>query len=313
MCHTVFRSLLSTVPPTEGIREMADEDSTLPRRQLGRLMRRYRDEVGLTLAQVAQLADIGTTSLHRLERGQSNKVRVPVVQQLCEIYERSPEESAAIRHLAQQGAVKSWYAEYNDLLPDGFDNYVALEAAARRLITYEELVPGLLQTRPYAHTLIRSFLPSEPVDDIDRRLDLRMRRQVIATRKAAPVELDVVLHESALRRVVGDRRIMAHQLRHLADAATRSNVRLRILPFTAGIPMGLLPGPFVLLDFGIDGKGRPSEPPVVYVESVLTAKIYLEKEEDLDRYRAVWSAVRSASLGDSESRALIRKIAKEYQ
>ncbi|MGV9740802.1 helix-turn-helix domain-containing protein [Nocardia farcinica] len=47
---------------------MADDDSTLPRRQLGRLLHRYRDEVGLSLARAARLVDIGTTTLHRLEK-----------------------------------------------------------------------------------------------------------------------------------------------------------------------------------------------------------------------------------------------------
>ncbi|MBF6263830.1 DUF397 domain-containing protein [Nocardia farcinica] len=86
---------------------MADGDSTLPRRQLGRLLHRYRDEVGLSLAQAARLVDIGTTTLHRLEKGQANKVRLGVVQQLCEIYERAPEEIAAARYPAQDGAGRS--------------------------------------------------------------------------------------------------------------------------------------------------------------------------------------------------------------
>ncbi|MBF6251252.1 helix-turn-helix domain-containing protein [Nocardia farcinica] len=291
---------------------MADDDSTLPRRQLGRLLHRYRDEVGLSLAQAARLVDIGTTTLHRLEKGQANKVRLGVVQQLCEIYERAPEEIAAARYLASQGAVKSWFAEYNDLLPDGFDDYVSLEASARQLLSYEELVPGLLQTRDYARTMIRSFLPLDEDDDIERRVDLRMKRQMIIKRKTEPVEFAVVLHESALRRAVGTRRMMVNQLRHLADESTRPNITVRVLPFAAGIPMGLLPGTFVILDFGQDGKGRRREPSVVYLESVLTGKIYLEREHDVDRYRSVWATFHNASLNAAESRVLIRKIAKEF-
>ncbi|MBF6356707.1 helix-turn-helix domain-containing protein [Nocardia higoensis] len=292
---------------------MADEDSTLPRRQLGRLMRRYRDEVGLTLAQVAQLADIGTTSLHRLERGQSNKVRVPVVQQLCEIYERSPEETAAMRHLAQQDPAKSWFADYGEFANSGFDNYVALESVARRLISYQELIPGLLQTSGYARAIIRGFLAEQSQADVERMVERRVKRQIVIRRRTFPVSLDVVIHESALRRLVGGPRVMADQLRHLADTSTQPNVNVRILPFTAGVPMGVLPGGFVILEFERDGKGRPIEPTVVFIESVLTANIYLERTVDVDRYREISAGLRKAALDDVGSRALIRKIAKEHQ
>lgn len=292
---------------------MADEDSTLPRRQLGRLLRQHREEIGMTLAQAARLVEIGTTTLHRLEKGQAAKVRIRIVQHLCEIYERSAAEIATAKHLAEQAAVKSWYAEYNDLLPDNFDNYVGLEAAAQQLFSYQELVPGLLQTEDYARTMMRNYAADSSESDINRHVELRMKRQFLIKRKTEPVTLDVVLHESAVRRAVGSPRIMANQLRHLADASTWPNVAMRVLPFSAGMPMGLLPGPFVILDFGVDGKGRPTEPPVVYIESVVTANIYLEKPADVDRYRAVSAALHRASLGDVESRALLRKIAKEYQ
>lgn len=292
---------------------MGDEDSTLPRRQLGRYLRQYREEIGLTMAQAAKLVEIGTSTLHRLEKGTAEKVRVRIVGHLCEIYECSTDDTAALKRLAEQAAVKTWYQELGDLLPSSFDHYIGLEAAARQLILYQELVPGLLQTPDYARTMIRDFRTDITDHDVERRLELRLRRQKIITRKAEPVGLDVVLHESALRRVVGGSRIMANQLRHLADTGTRPTVDVRILPFAAGMPMGMLPGPFVILDFGLDSRGRALEPPVVYIESVLTAQIYLQKEPDIQRYRAVSAALHDASLGAEDSRALLRKLAKEYE
>ncbi|GAB2449499.1 helix-turn-helix transcriptional regulator [Nocardia tengchongensis] len=265
------------------------------------------------MAQAAKLVEIGTSTLHRLEKGTADKVRVRIIGHLCEIYECSADDTAAMQKLAEQAAVKTWYQEYGDLLPGGFDHYVGLEAAARHLISYQELVPGLLQTPEYARTMIRNFRTDVSDCDVERRVELRLRRQKIITRKSDPVRLDVVLHESALRRVVGNPRIMANQLRHLANAGTRPTIELRVLSFTAGMPMGLLPGPFVILDFGLDLKGRCPEPPVVYVESVLTAQIYLQKETDIQRYRAVSAALHDASLDAEDSRALLRKIAKEYE
>ncbi|PSR66840.1 XRE family transcriptional regulator [Nocardia sp. MDA0666] len=289
---------------------MAEEDSTLPRRQLGRLLRQYREEIGLTMAQAARLVEVGTTTLHRLERGTADKVRVRIVQHLCEIYERSASETATLKHLAEQASVKNWYQEYAGLLPNNFNHYVELESAAQQLFSYQELIPGQLQTEAYARTMMSGFL-AETQPELERRVDLRMKRQIIIKRKAAPVTLNVVLHESALYRLVGSRKIMSTQLRHVADASTWPNVEVRILPYSAGMPMGVLPGPFIIMDFGLDRKGRPVEPTIVYIEAV-TANIFLQKEHDVARYRAIAAAVRDASLSPMDSRILLRKAAKEY-
>ncbi|MEV4129379.1 helix-turn-helix transcriptional regulator [Nocardia sp. NPDC049707] len=292
---------------------MVEEDSTLPRRQLGRILRQRREEVGMTMAQAARLVEIGTTTLHRLEKGTADKIRVRIVQHLCEIYERGAEETAALKHLAEQAAVENWYVEYSDVLRGNFDNYVELEGAARHMVSYQELVPGLLQTAPYVQTMSCNYLRDPSDSDVRRAVELRMKRQAIIKRKVEPVTLDVVLHESALRRVVGSPKIMSDQLRHLADASTWPNVEVRILPFAAGIPMGLLPGPFVIMDFGTDSKGRPVEPTVVYVEGLVTANVYLQKQVDVERYCAVSAALHDAALNPVDSRALLRKTAKEYQ
>ncbi|MEV2225411.1 helix-turn-helix transcriptional regulator [Nocardia vinacea] len=292
---------------------MAEEDSTLPRRQLGRILRQRREEVGMTMAQAARLVEIGTTTLHRLEKGTADKIRVRIVQHLCEIYERDVEETTALKYLAEQAAVKNWYAEYGDVLRGNFENYIELEGVVRQLFSYQELIPGLLQTEAYAASLMRNYDLREADGDLQRRVELRMKRQVIIKRKFEPVRLDVVLHESALRRVVGSPKIMSDQLRRVADASTWPNVEIRILPFSAGMPLGVVPGPFVIMDFGTDSKGRPVEPTIVYIESVITANIYLQKQVDVDRYLQVSAALHDASLNPTDSRALLRKIAKEYQ
>lgn len=292
---------------------MAEEDSTLPRRQLGRLLRQYREEIGLTMAQAARLVEIGTTTLHRLERGTADKVRIRIVQHLCEIYERSASETEALKRLAQQAAVKNWYEEYSDLLSGNFNNYVELETAVKHMVSYQELIPGLLQTEEYSQTLIRDYHRSESGSEIQRRVQLRMKRQAAVKRKAEPVSLDIVLHESALHRLVGSPLLMYKQLRHVADASTWSNIELRVLPFSAGMPMGVAAGPFVIMDFGQDGRSRRAEPTIVYIESVLTANVYLQKEADVDRYRQVSAALHEASLSTVDSRMLLRKKAKEYR
>ncbi|MGW5112214.1 helix-turn-helix domain-containing protein [Nocardia sp. NPDC004123] len=286
--------------------------STLPRRQLGRYLRDWRIQAGLTIAEAAKLMEWGASTLQRLEKGNADRIRTIDIQELCRIYGIPAEIAEGLKGLAQQAAVKSWWHSYGDLIPENFDVYVGLEASAQQLSCYQsELVPGLLQTVEYARALNRLGYPEETVVEVDRRVQLRMQRQAMITRRMHPATIAMVLHESVLRRLVGGARVMAAQVRHLAELSTRSNVALRILPFAAGVPLGLSTGPFVILEFGCDSKGQPVEPPVVYVEG-FTGDLYLERQGDVQRYRRAQAGLERCALDVQNSRNLLRQVAKEY-
>ncbi|MBF6244995.1 helix-turn-helix domain-containing protein [Nocardia elegans] len=281
-------------------------ESTVPRRQLGRYLRELRFASGMTIAEAAVLVERGSSTLQRLEKGVAERIRVLDVEALCRIYDADETTSAALIGLAQQAKVKSWYHEYGDLIPENFDVYMGLEVAARGLKTYQiELVPGLLQTADYARAVIESGLPDESAADIERRVRLRMQRQVLIKRKSRPATLDVTLHETVLHRMIGGRRIMDAQRRHLADISAQPNVTLRVLPFTAGLPRCAVTGAFTILDFGRDAKGSAIEPAVVFIPG-LAGDIYLEKENDVGRYDRAYEAIRAAALDAKASRDLIR-------
>ncbi len=286
--------------------------STLPRRQLGRYLRDWRTQAGLTIAEASRLMEWGASTLQRLEKGQADRIRTIDVQELCRIYGIPDPVTEGLKGLALQAAVKSWWHAYGDLIPENFDVYVGLEASAKQLTAYQsELVLGQLQTADYARALIRLGKPEESEPEVERRVQLRMQRQALITRKASPANVDVVLDESVLRRVVGGVKVMAAQLRHLADLSTRPNITLRILPFAAGIPLGDSTGPFTVLCFGTDNKGQPVEPPVVYVEG-FTGDLYLERLADVRRYHLAHECLRRCALDIQESRHLLRQLAKEY-
>ncbi len=286
--------------------------STLPRRQLGRYLRDWRTQAGLTIAEASRLMEWGASTLQRLEKGQADRIRTIDIQELCRIYGMPDELVDGLKGLAQQAAVKSWWHAYGDLIPENFDVYVGLEASAQKLTSYQsELVLGLLQTAEYARALNHLGYPDDTEDEIERRVALRMQRQALITRRVAPATVDVVLHESVLHRVVGGAKVMAAQLRHLADFSTRDNVGLRILPFAAGVPLGVSTGPFTVLEFGTDSKGHPVEPPVVYAEG-FTGDLYLERHADVRRYDRAHECLQRHALDIQPSRHLLRQVAKEY-
>ncbi|RDI49807.1 helix-turn-helix domain-containing protein [Nocardia mexicana] len=292
-----------------------DQPSTLTRRQLGRLLREAREGIGLTIQKAAPLVELSKSALQRMEAGEVVRIRVRDVQALCELYEMSPEETKRAVELAEQAQVKSWYTAFGGLYSDStFNMYVGLESAAEHLVVYNEIIPGLLQTADYARELISAYFQNKDPEDIARRVELRMRRQAIVTRKAVPVKLEVLLHESALHRLVGGPQVMATVLRHVAETSKRPNVSLRILPFSAGVIWGLLPETFSILQFGTDAKGKPVEPPLVYLEgSASTNDLYLEKPDDVRRYQRLVSAMQDASLDETKSRDLLRQVARRYE
>ncbi|NEW45943.1 helix-turn-helix domain-containing protein [Nocardia cyriacigeorgica] len=282
---------------------------SLPLRQLGQYFRRARSDAHLTLDQVSAHMEWSPSKLSRLERGQPGKLTNRDIRTLCEFLEFETEQTAAMLGLAQQAAVKSWWHAFGDLIPENFNVYVGMESSARHLEIFRpDIIPGLFQTADYTRVLDRIYFPSGSAEEHDMRIDVRMKRQKIFTRKIKPVTLDVVLHESVLRTIVGGGAVMAAQLSHLADVSTRPNVSIRVLPFAAGFPVGLAVGPYVILEFGT----APIEPTVVYVENY-TGDLYLEGESDLQKYRSATAAIQRVALDAVSSRNLLRQMTKEYR
>jgi len=292
---------------------MTEHDSSITRRQLGRHLRDAREGVGMTLEGTSALMEWGKSSLQRIEKGQNQKVRIRDLDGLIEIYGIDQDEAAGLRGLATEAAEKSWLHEFGDVIPANFSVYMGLESAAQKLTTYQpDLVPGLLQTEAYARILVRNAFPDESDAEVGGRVVPRMRRQQLINRKIKPVVLTVVLFESVLRRMIGGPDVMAAQLRYLADMSTRPNIKIRILPFSAGMPTGDQLGPFVILEFGTDSRGNPIEPTTVYAEGYI-GDIYSEKVGIVQRYTHAFNLVEQASLDEVSSRNLLRAVAREYQ
>ncbi|MBF6330488.1 helix-turn-helix domain-containing protein [Nocardia transvalensis] len=288
--------------------------STLPRRQIGKLLRDGRSEVGFTLEQVAAMMQWSKSKLSRIEKGGGGGILREVdMRELGRILEFDDEKAEALVALAQQIDAKCWWHTFDDVIRKSLNMYVGLESAATSLEIFRpDIVPGLFQTRDYARALDRTYFSNESDEELERRVQLRITRQAILTRRRRPVTVELILHESVLRTVVGSRRVMAAQLRYIADLGTRENVTVLILPSEKGFPVGFPVGPFVILNFGQDTNGNESSPPVVYVEA-LTGDMYLEREQDTKEYRRASAILRQAAHDAVASRGLLRRMAREYE
>ncbi|MEU5760662.1 Scr1 family TA system antitoxin-like transcriptional regulator [Nocardia sp. NPDC047648] len=86
---------------------------------------------------------------------------------------------------------------------------------------------------------------------------------------------------------------------------------IRILPFSAGAPVGDPVGQFAILEFEENLQGVSVSPPVAYLET-FTGCMYLEKPDDVQRYDRVHDSLRRAAFDEAASRSLLRQIAKEF-
>ncbi|HEV7899467.1 MAG TPA: helix-turn-helix transcriptional regulator [Planosporangium sp.] len=277
---------------------MSRPSPTVGRRRIAAELKRLREERGLTLDHAARELAVARSTMSRIENAQVS-VRPGDVRTLLELYGVRPDDVAALVQVARDARQRGWWQAYSDVLPGWFEVYVGLEQAASEIFTFEvSLVPGLLQTADYARAVIEAELPDASPADVDRRIELRMRRQ---QHEARP-QLRVVLDEAVIRRVVGGPQAMRAQLERLADDAAGPGLTLQIVPFGAGAHASMI-GSFSILAF-------PDlvDPPVVYLESRAGSR-YVEGD-DAQAYHRIFRALQAVALAPEASMEMIRESAK---
>ena len=73
------------------------------------------------------------------------------------------DERERLIELVSQSAAPGWWRQYADVLPDWFERYIGLERGAAEIRGYQvQFVPGLLQTRDYARSVVRRPVQHPP-------------------------------------------------------------------------------------------------------------------------------------------------------
>ncbi|WP_101255430.1 helix-turn-helix domain-containing protein [Streptomyces barkulensis] len=275
---------------------------TTRRRQLGAMMRKLRARSGMTLEEAGRLVGVSKATVSRYET-QEGPVRWLVVDALCRHYRASDAEREATVRLAKDAHQQGWWAPIADKLPETMNLLLTLEDEAVREDHFACLyVPGLLQTRRYTEAVQYASEMRFAPEEIERLVDLRMKRQEVLTREKPP-HIWAVLDESVIRRVVGSPDVMREQLGHLLEAGGSPSITLQVLPFSKGAHSAAL-GSFVII-----GGAEPSLD-VVYVD-IHVGSIFLEKEDELDRYRLAFDYLRAQALDMTASADLIDSVRKE--
>ncbi|MFC8092466.1 helix-turn-helix domain-containing protein [Streptomyces sp. NPDC057301] len=278
------------------------ERTTTRRRQLGAMMRKFRARKGLTLEEAGQLVGVSKATVSRYET-QAGPVKWIVIDALCREYGATEAERRAVVGLAKDAKQQGWWNSFADSIPESMNLLLTLEDEAVRESHFSCVyVPGLLQTRAYSTALQKANeVPLEPAE-IQRLVDIRMQRQAILAR-SMPLQLWAILDESVIRRVVGSPQTMAGQLDRLLAANESPHITLQVLPFSKGAHAAAL-GSFVII------AGTEPALDVVYVD-FHTGSLFLEKDEELERYRLAFEYLRAQALDIEASSAMIYDARKE--
>ncbi|MCX4906369.1 helix-turn-helix transcriptional regulator [Streptomyces sp. NBC_00878] len=276
---------------------------TVRRRRLGQELRRLRELKGMTAEEVAERLLVSQSKISRLENGRRS-ISQRDVRDLCGVYEVEDVRIVdSLMQMAKDSRQQGWWHSFGDI---PYSVYIGLETDAASLRVYDPLVvPGLLQTRAYAESLIQGALPEAASGDIEKRVQVRLRRQERISDLENPLRLWAVLDEAALRRAVGNKQVMIEQLEHLVEMSHVPHVTVQVIPFTMGAHPGVS-GQYAILEFP-----DAADSSVVYIEGV-TSDLYLEKANDVQKYSVMYEHLRAQALNADQSREFIADVAKDY-
>ncbi|MER5653649.1 helix-turn-helix transcriptional regulator [Streptomyces sp. NPDC002131] len=275
---------------------------TTRRRQLGADLRRLRERKGMTLEEAGARVGISKATLSRYETKEGS-VKWPAVDALCREYDVTEVERLALVKLAKGAKIQGWWRSLADPIPDSMNLMLTLEDEVVREDHYACMyIPGLLQTRAYAEAVHRASEMQCPEREVQHMVDIRMKRQELL-RRAEPPHIWCVIDEAAIRRSVGGRQVMREQLQRLLALAELPHVTIQILTFSTGAHAAAV-GSFAIL------RGPAPDLDVVYVD-VLSGGLFMEKQQELERYRLAFQYLSAQALDLESSAALIRRISKE--
>ncbi|MFB7577629.1 helix-turn-helix domain-containing protein [Streptomyces hydrogenans] len=281
------------------------EGPTTRLRLLGIRLAALRKRSGLSGEDAGARVGISKATLSRYERAKT-KVRWPLVDQLCRVYEASDEERLELVDLAKNSQeTGGWWMDFGGDLPEHMRLLLALEDEATHIRQLAGgVIPGLLQTMDYAKSIKTTPGWSLPEEDLGDRLGLRMRRQQILDRDVPP-RYDVFLDEAVLRRNVGGPEVMAAQMSQLLKRGGQDAITIQVLPFEGGAYSAGL-GSHVI--YG--GFGGPALD-VVFLEHQ-TGGVFLEHTEALEEYAGGHAYLRQEALDPSASATLIAEARDRF-
>ena len=251
------------------------------RRQLGRRLRRLREQAGKSIEDVIVAGAASRSKMWRIEAGRA-VVKQGDVLALARLYGVDHGTVDELLALAEATKATGYLEDYGAAVPQSLGLYADLEASAAAISDHSsELLHGLLQTPDYARAVVAADR-TLGAQVIDQRVEFRVERQRQFFSRSTPARLQTVVTAGVMNLVVGSPAVMEAQIAHLRAMSKEGVARISILSATNGVHR-FMRGPFVILDFN-----DPDDPSVAYVESLIGSR-YIERSGDVAQFRQAFS------------------------
>ena len=254
----------------------------------GELVRIKREDIGLTQDDLADQLHVERSFVTKIENGE----RVPRPELVTEMD----------RVLAGRGELIKLHRRINwearlQFFPEWFKERAAMDEKLIELYEYQtQLIPGLLQTKPYARVLFARMLGTS-TEEIDEGVSGRTGRQLRFFEPDGPLYV-ALLDESCIRHQVGSAEVMREQLDHLLRVGELPNVYIQIVPFSCS---NVEPPKADLSLITLPSGRRWS-----YSETMSSAE-FSNNVLVISGYQRNYDCLRADALSASESAALIRE------
>ncbi|MGH3564681.1 MAG: Scr1 family TA system antitoxin-like transcriptional regulator [Pseudonocardia sp.] len=284
---------------------------TMKKLMLGREIAHMIAVAGMTQAEAAEIIETSQSRIAGLINGQGNITVGDLERLASRLGFTDPGHLAALLELRRDNHKRGfWTSGHNRAYTEELRLLVDLEHHADELRTYEvEIMPGLVQCEAYVRA-VHAEVPDQDGVTLDDRVQARLARQDVYDRPEPPA-VHFVLSESCLRRVWGDEQVMREQVDYLLALSERPAVLVQVLPFRSPLGRSTLIGHrFTLLRVPSPGVAGPLE--LAYTEGHGEIR-YIDDKKALAAHRNAWTRLSVAALSVEESRAFIRKIARDFR
>ncbi|MGW4240203.1 helix-turn-helix domain-containing protein [Streptomyces sp. NPDC004749] len=251
----------------------------------GARVRRLRTAAGLTQAELGDRTHVVSTRITQIERASGAKPTLELARAL----------DVALG--ADDLLVELWPYVYREAFPDWSRKFMAYSERAVLIRQYAaHVVPGLLQTEPYARAVLSLDVLLDGEEQLAERVAARMGRQGRLSSADRP-ELCVILDEAVLRRPIGNHGVMRQQLALLLGVAAERHITVQVLPFDLGghEAMG---GSLTILTL-------PDGSEVAYTEGSDYGQL-IEEPAHVNRYKVIYDRLRAVALPPLMSLDMIR-------
>ena len=260
----------------------------------GKELRWKREQAGLTQQKLVDASFYGASHLSEIERGE-RRMPLDLARHVDQVL--GTDGFFARRCEDVRKAKRAGHADYFEKVLD----------AEKRAETIEEwcptLIPGLLQTEPYARTVLESTQVLGFSKEVDIKVDARLARASLFDEDESPMYW-VVLHEPLLRHSILPPQEMAHQLDHIAGLGKRRRIIPQVLPWNAGAHPLML-GTTKIMTFA-------EAPPMVYTEATYSGDT-IDDPRLVQKYRRSYDLLRAVALPPKASLAMIEAAAEDYR